>query len=95
MTNNRKLNSVITELFIRGRKLNISVAFITESYFKVPKDVRLNSAHFLIMKIPNKRELQQIALNNSSGIVFKDLVRIYKKCSTEPYSFLIVDTTIR
>ena len=58
MINNKKLNSIITELFIRGRKLNISLVFITQSYFKVPKDVRLNSTHFFIMKIPNKRELQ-------------------------------------
>ena len=53
--NNKKLNSIVTELFIRGRKLNISLVFITQSYFKVPKDVRLNSTHFFIMKIPNKR----------------------------------------
>ena len=58
MINNKKLNSVVTELFIRGRKLNISLVFITQSYFKVPKDVRLNSTHFFIMKIPNKRGLQ-------------------------------------
>ena len=63
--NNKNLNSIVTELFIRGRKLNISLAFITQSYFKVPKDVRLNSTHFFIIKIPNKRELQQIALNHS------------------------------
>ena len=55
MINNKKINPVVTELFIRGRKLNISIVFITQSYFKVPKDVRLNSTHFLIMKIPNKR----------------------------------------
>ena len=55
--NNKKLNSIITELFIRGRKLNISLVFITQSYFKVPKDVRLNTTHFFIMKIPNKRDL--------------------------------------
>ena len=65
MINNKKLNRIATELFIRGRKLNISIVFITQSYFKVPKDVRLNSTHFSIMKIPNKRELQQIALNHS------------------------------
>ena len=65
MINNKKLNPVVTELFIRGRKLNISIAFITQSYFKVPKDVSLNSTHFFILKIPNKRELQQIALNHS------------------------------
>ena len=52
---NKKLNSIVTELFIRGRKLNISVVFITQSYFKVPKDVRLNTSHFFIAKIPNKR----------------------------------------
>ena len=64
MINNKELNSVVTELFIRGRKLKISLVFITQSYFKVPKDVRLNSTHFFIRKIPNKRELQQIVLNN-------------------------------
>ena len=71
--NNKKLNPVVTELFIRGRKLNIYIAFITQSYFKVLKDVRLNSTHFFIVKIPNKRELQQIALNHSSDIDFKVL----------------------
>ena len=64
MINNKKLNPIVTELFIRGRKLNISIVFITQSYFKAPKDVRLNSTHF-IMKIPNERELQQI---DSNGI---------------------------
>ena len=63
-------------------------------YFKVPKDVKLNSTHFFIMKIPNKRELQQIALNHSSDIDFKDFMNIYKKCTTEPYSFLVNDTTL-
>ena len=76
--NNGNLNPVVTELFIGGRKLNISFVFITQSYFKVPKHVRLNSAHFFIMKIPNKRELQQIALNHSSDIDFKDFIKIYK-----------------
>ena len=94
MINNNKLNPVVTELFIRGRKLNISIVFITQSYFKVPKDVRLNSTHFFIMKILNKRELQQIALNNSSDIDFKDFIQIYKKCTTEPYSFLVNDTAL-
>ena len=83
MINNKKLNSIITELFIRGRKLNISLVFITQSYFKVPKDVRLNTTHFFIMKISNKRELQQIALNHSS----------YKNCTDKLYSFLVNDTT--
>ena len=73
MINNKKLYSIVTELFIRGRKLNISVVFITQSYFKVPKDIRLNTAHLFMTKIPNKRELQQIALNHSSDISSKDL----------------------
>ena len=94
MINNKKINPVVTELFIRGRKLNISIVFITQSYFKVPKDVRLNSTHFFIMKIPNKRQLQQIVLNHSSDIDFKDFIKIYKKCTTKPYSFLLNDTTL-
>ena len=94
MINNKKLNPIVTELFIRGRKLNISIVFIT-SYFKVPKDVRLNSTHFFIMKILNKRELQQMALNHSSDIDFKDFMKIYKECTKEPYSFLVNDTTLQ
>ena len=94
MINNKKLNPIVTELFIRGRKLNISIVFTMESYFKVPKDVRLNSTHFFIMKIPNKRELQQIALNHSSDIDFKDFTNIFKKYTKEPYSFLVNDTTL-
>ena len=94
MINNKKLNSIVTELFIRGRKLNISLVFITQSYFKVPKDVRLNTSHFFIAKIPNKRELQQIAINHSSDINTKDFANIYRKCTAEPYSFLVNDTTL-
>ena len=94
MINNNKLNPIVTELFIRGRKLNISIVFITQSYFKVSKDVRLNSTHLFIMKIPNKRELQQIALNHSSDTDFKDFMNIYKKSTKEPYSFLVNDTTL-
>ena len=87
MIHNKKLYSVVTELFIRGRKLNIYLVFITQSYFKVPKDVRLNTSHFFIAKIPNKRELQQIAINHSSDINTKDFANIYRKCTAEPYSF--------
>ena len=94
MIENKKLSSIVTKLFIRGRKLNISIVFITQSYFKVPKVVRLNNSHFFIIKIPNKRELQQIALNHSSDIGFTDFIRIYKKCTAEPYSFLVIDTTL-
>ena len=94
MINNKKLNSIVTELFIRGRKWNISLAFITQSYFKVPKAVRLNSTHFFIIKITNKWELQQIALKHSSDNDSKDFIMIYKICTTKPYSFLVVDTTL-
>ena len=94
MINNNKLNPIVKELFILGRKLNISTVFITQSYFKVPKDARLNSTHFFIIKIPNKRELQQIALNHSSDIDFRDFINIYNKSTKEPYSFLVNDTTL-
>ena len=94
MINNKNLNPIVTDLFIRGRKLNISMVFITQSYFKVPKDVRLNSTHFFIMKISCKRELQQIALNHSSDIDFKDFIKICKKYTKELYSFLVNDTTL-
>ena len=94
MINNKKINSIVTELFIRGRKLIISLVFIAQSYFNVPKDVRLNTTHFFVMKIPNKRELQQIAINHSSDIGFKDFIKIYKKCTDEPYSFLVNDATL-
>ena len=82
MINNKKINSIVTELFYRGRKQNISLVFITQSYFKVPIDVRLNTTHFFAMKIPNKRELQQIAINHSSDINTKNFVNIYKKCTS-------------
>ena len=94
MIHNKKLDSIVTELFIRGRKLNISLVFITQSYFKVPKDVRLNTIYFFIWKIPNKRELQQIAINHSSDINTKDFTNIYRKYTAEPYSFLVNDTTL-
>ena len=94
MIHNKKLNSLGTELFIRGRKLNIFLVFITQSYFKFPKDVRLNTTHFFIAKIPNKRELQEIAINHSSDISTKDFTNIYRECTAEPYSFLVNDTTL-
>ena len=73
---NKKFQSIIEELFIRCRELNISLAFIIQSYFSVPKDVRLNSAHYLIMKINNKTELQNIATNHSTDIDYKDFTKI-------------------
>ena len=94
MTNDKKLNSIVIELFIRGTKINISLVFITQSYVNVPKNVGLNTTHFFTMKIPNKRELQQIAINHSSDIDFKDFIKIYKKCTDKTYSFLVNDTTL-
>ena len=91
---NRRFQAIIKELFIRCRKLNISLVFITQSYFSVPKDVRLNSTHYLIMKINNKRELQNIAINHSADIDYKDFIKMYRECTKEPYNFLTIDTTL-
>ena len=90
----KKFQSIIKELFIRCRKLNISLVFITQSCFSVPKDVRLNSTHYLIMKINNKRELQNIATNHSADIDYKDFIKIYRHFTKELYSFLTIDTTL-
>ena len=95
MINNKKINSIVTESISRGRKPNISIVFITQSYFRMPNDVMLNSTNFFIMKISNKEELRRIALSHSSDIDFKDFMKIYKKCTAEPYSFLINDTNLR
>ena len=91
---NKKLNPRVTELFIRGRKLNISFVFITQSCFAATKNIRRNSVCHFIMKIPNKQELQQIAFNHSSDIDFKDFMNLYKKCTAKPYSFLFTDATL-
>ena len=91
---NKKFQAIIKELFIRCRKINISLVFITQSYFSVPKDVRLNSTHYFIMKINNKRELQNIAINHSADIDYKDFMKIYRECTKEPYNFLTIDTTL-
>ena len=74
----KKFQAMIKELFIRSRKLNISLVFITQSYLSVPEDVRLNTIHYLIMKINNKRELQNIARNHSTDIDYKDFVQMYR-----------------
>ena len=77
---NEKFQSIIKELFIRCRKLKISLVFIPQSYFSVPKDVTLNSAHYFLMKINNKRESQNIAINHSADIDYKDFIKIYTEC---------------
>ena len=91
---NNKLSPIATELFLRGRKLNISLVFVSQSYFNVPKTIRLNATHCFIMKIPNKRALQQIASNHSSDIDFKDFMKFYKEYTKEPYSLLVSNTTL-
>ena len=94
ITINKKFQPIIKELFIRCRKLNISLVFITQSYFSVPKDIRLNSTHYLIMKINSKRELQNIAINHSPDIDYKDFMNIYRECTKEPFNVLTIDTTL-
>ena len=94
ITTNKRFGAIMKELFIRCRKLNISLVFITQSYFSVPKDVRLNSTHYLIMKINNKRELQNIAINHSADIDYQDFIKIDRECTKEPYNFLTIDTKL-
>ena len=91
---NKKFEAIIKELFIRCRKLNILLVFITQSYFSVPKDIRLNSTHYLILKINNNKNLQNIAINNFADIDHKDFIRIYRECTKKPFNFLTIDTTL-
>ena len=88
MLSNKKINSIVTNL-------KISFSFITQSYIKVPKDVKLNTISiFFIMKILNKHELEQIAYNHLSDIDFKDFMNLYKKCTAKPYFFLAIDAIL-
>ena len=91
---NRRFQTIIKELFIRCRKLKNSLVFITQSYFSVPKDVRLNSTHYLIMNINNRRESQNIALNHSADIDYQDFMKIYWECPKKPFNFLTTNTTL-
>ena len=79
MEANKTLSPILTELFLRGKKINISLVFVSQSYFKVPNAIRLNATHYFIMKIPNKRELQQITSNHSCDIDFKGFMKLYKQ----------------
>ena len=88
--NNKKLNPVVTDLFIRDRKLNICFSFLTQSYFLVPKNTKLNFTHLFILKISNKRELQQIAFNHSSYIDINNFINLYKKCTAKLYFFTLL-----
>ena len=87
-----KFKAIVKEIFIRCRKLNISIVFITQFYFRTLKDARLNSTHYILMKISNKKELKSIAEENSGHLDFKDFLKIYNYCTNEPYSFMMVDT---
>ena len=89
----KTLSPTVTELFLRGRKLNTLLVFISQSYFKVPKTIRLDVTHYFIKKISNKRELQQIPPNHLSDLDFKDFMKVYKEYK-EPYSFLVNDMTL-
>ena len=89
----KKAQQILKYFFIRCRKLNISLCFLTQSYFSVPKDVRLNCKHYIIFKSNNKRELQNVAINHSADVDYKDFIKIYKKCTENLYNFLTIDTT--
>ena len=90
----KKVQQILKDLFIRCRKLNISRCFLTQSYFSVPKDVRLNCTHYILFRLNNKRELQNIAINHSSDIDYKDfIIKIYRMCTKEPFNFLTIDNT--
>ena len=94
MLSNKKLNQVTTELFIRGKELNIYLVFVAKFYFAVPKNVLLSPIHYFIMKIPNRGKLQIIVFNHLSDIEFKDFTNLYKKWTAKPCSFLVVAATV-
>ena len=83
----KKAQQILKDLFIRCRKLTTSLCFLTQSYFSVPKDVRLNCTHYILFKLNNKRELQNIAINHSADIDYKDFIKIYRICTKEPLIF--------
>ena len=94
MVINKTFRPIVTKLFIRGRKLNIHLLLFLQSCFAAPKNVRVNTTHYFIMKIPNRLELQQITINYSSHVKFKDFMRLYIKYTAKPYSFLVIDTNL-
>ena len=94
MLSNRKLNPIVTVLFISGRKLNISLVFITQSYFTVPYNKRLNPTHYFIMKTQSKRKLHQITFNHLPDIYLKNFMNRHIKCTAKQYAFLIIDATL-
>ena len=93
VVSDKKAQKILKDLFIRCRKLNISLCFLTQSYFSVSKDVRLNCTHYILFKLKNQRELQNIAINHSADLDYKDFIKIYRICTKEPFNFLTNDTT--
>ena len=89
----KKAQQILKDLFTRCRKLNISLCFLTQSYFSVPEDVRLNCTHDILFKLNNKRELQNIAINHSADIDYKDFIKIYRVCTREPFNISTIGTT--
>ena len=89
----QKAQQILKDLFIRCRKLNISLCFLTQSYFSVPKDVRLSCTHYILFKLNNRRKLQNIVINHSADIDYKDFIKTYRVCTEEPFTFLTIDTT--
>ena len=87
-----KFKAIVKELFMRCRKLNISIVSITQSYFRTPKDARLNITHYILIKIGSKKEFKNIAEEKSGHLEYKDFLKIYNYCSKEPYSFMMIDT---
>ena len=94
MLSNKKLNAIVTEPFFRGNKVNISLVFMTESYFALPKNIRLKSTNYFVIKFADKREIQQIPFIYSTDIDFLDFISLYKKWSAKPYSLLFYDSTL-
>ena len=88
---NKNFKRIIKELFDRARKINVSIVFITQSYFRALKDARLNSTHYIIMKIGNKKELKSIAEEKPGNLDYKDFLKMYNYCTEEPYSFITID----
>ena len=88
---NKIFKRIIKELFYRARKTNVSIVFITQSYFRALKDARLNSTHYILMKIGNKKELTRIAKEKSGHLDYKDFLKMYNYCTKEPYSFMMID----
>ena len=89
---NKNFKRIIKELFYRARKINVSIVFITQSYFRALKDARFNSTLYILTKIGNKKELKRIAEKKSGHLDYKDFLKIYNYCTREPYSFMLIDT---